>query len=107
MAEPERIDPREHLGDVAHVYVTLAAARAYAEARSLGEEEARRELTELLLDAHRVGEPGDSPEQWRYRKRSAGVDLTARIVHEGELAVVVAVSARRPTRGPGGGRRRG
>lgn len=79
------------------VYVTLAAAREYARARSLGEEEGRKELTRLLLRAHCTQEydaASDRLSAWRYRSRSAGVDITARIVRDGELLIVTAVSVR-------------
>jgi hypothetical protein len=73
--------------------VTLRAAREYARATGLGDEEARRELTELLLDAR--PQPGaDRPphESWRFRRRSAGVEISAQVSREGRLAVVVTIS---------------
>ena len=89
-------DPRgPALGSLGQVYVTLAAARTYATARGLLEEEARRELTERLLDARqKESEPG-APELWRYRSRAHGVDISARVSHEGPLLVIVTVSSRR------------
>lgn len=81
------------LADAGQVYVTMAAARSYAAAMSLREEEARRDLTELLLDAHRT-DPGP-PELWRYRSRAQGVDISARVSREGPLLVIVAASIRR------------
>lgn len=77
-------------------YVTLAAARQYAAARKLREEEARRELTELLLDARPLDEPNcDGTEAWRYRSRPKGLDISAHVSREGRLAVVVHVRVRR------------
>lgn len=93
---------RERLGQTGAVYVTLAAAQQYADASRLQIETARRELTEHLLDATRPESSAwESPEQWRFRRRSAGVDITARVVREGPLAVVVAISVREyhPRRG--------
>jgi len=85
------------LGATAQVYVTMAAAQTYAAARGLAIEAARRELTEYLLEARRPegSVQEDGPELWRFRRRSTGVDISARISREGRLAVVVAVSVRR------------
>lgn len=82
------------------VYVTLAAARSALAEWGGGEEHARRRLTEVLLDARAVDRTV-SPEQWRARQRSTGVDVTARIVREGRLAVVVSCSVRPLSRGVG------
>lgn len=90
------------LCEVGQVYVTLAAARQYAESarhvyaegETLQIEEARRELTELLLDAHRVQGDTETPERWRFRRQSVGVDLNVRIAREGRLLVVVGLTAR-------------
>lgn len=81
------------------IFVSVAAASTYAAFRRLLPEWARRELTELLVGARRVGEDsagaaGAGPERWRARSRPLGVDVTARVVREGSLAVVVHVSVR-------------
>ncbi len=77
------------------ILVTLAAARQYAAAKRLGEEEARRELTELMLEARQLDEPNrDGTEAWRYRSRTTGLDIHAHISREGRLAVVVHVRVR-------------
>lgn len=57
---------RIRLRDRGQVYVTLTAARTYADAEGLREEEARRELTELLIHAHET-QPGtpDRPASYR------------------------------------------
>jgi hypothetical protein len=87
--------PRERLGETGQVYVTYAAAATYAAELGLRPEEARRELTELLLDATRPESSAwEAPERWRRRSRSSGVDVTARVAREGRLAVVVSVSVR-------------
>ena len=83
------------LAELGTIYVTRAAARSYAEALRLGEEEARRELTCLLHDAHRTEAAPGKPELWRARSRRTGVDVSARVSVEPPLAVVVACSARR------------
>jgi hypothetical protein len=82
------------LGETGQVYVTLAAARVYAAHEGLEIESARRELTEDLLDARAAGETRTGAERWRFRRRSAGVDISATVAREGRLAVVVAVSVR-------------
>lgn len=86
------------------VYVTLAAAETYAAAEQIQIEEARRELTELLLDAARVkGEPSarGATELWRCRRRSTGLDISARISRESKLAVVVSINVREHNVGGG------
>ena len=104
---PER--PRLHTRG--QIYVTLAAAQAYAEDRCEGGrsdrehtsrcrglcssrhlETHRRELTELLLDAH-VVDPGP-PERVRARSRSTQLDISATIIQEGRLLVVLSATAR-------------
>lgn len=88
-------DPRTYLHQTGTVYVTAAAARTYGEETGLRPEEARRELTEYLLDATQTAPAQDGrPEAWRRRTRSSGVDVTARVSREGRLAVVVSVSVR-------------
>lgn len=82
-------EPREHLSDVANVYVTAAAAREFGASRGIPEETARRELTVLLLGAYKTSNGG-----WRRRIQSRRIDVTARVSFEGELAVVTAVSVR-------------
>lgn len=85
--------PRPTLAETGQVYVSLAAAREFARAEQItsGDEAARRELTELLLDAKEsLTEPG----KWRARKRSSGMDVTARVVCEGRLLVVTTVGVR-------------
>lgn len=82
------------LGEVGQVYVTLAAAKQFAAAAGIQLEEARRTLTELLLDARRMGESGSGAEQWRHRSRQSGWDIGAHISREGPLAVVVHVHCR-------------
>ena len=89
----EQPPTRPTLADTGQIYVSLAAAREFARAERItsGDEAARRELTELLLDAKQsTSEPG----KWRARKRSTGVDITCRIVCEGRLLVVTAIDVR-------------
>lgn len=79
------------LAEQGTVYVTLAAAREYAAAERIrGEEEARRELTEILLDASSQSEPG----HWRRRSRGSGLDLSAIVAKEGRLMVVTHIAVR-------------
>lgn len=55
--------------------------------------EGRRELTEGLLEARPVA-PVSRPEKWRWRKRSIGLDISAQVVIEDGMAVVVHVGIR-------------
>ena len=80
------------LGQTGRLYVSLAAAREYADAeRIAGDEEARRELHELLLDAR---QDATDPTSWRMRRRSEDLDVTARVAEDGRLLVVTHVSVR-------------
>ena len=103
---------RPTLGETGQIYVTAAAARRFLEAREYKEHEmetARRELTELLLDARQLQ---NDPRTWRARKRSTKLDISAIVEHEGRLFVVTSISAQHydpPSRtsvGRGGGRSR-
>ena len=93
--------PEETLGDTGQVLVSLAAARQYAAGRGLGIEEARRELTELLVGEKRTSSPPASGlEGWRARSRTLQVDVGAQVSREGALAVVTHAHVRgyRPRR---------
>lgn len=81
---------RPRLGEQGQVFITIAAAQSYAECRRLRPEEARRELTELLLDARE----GSTPGAYRARSRVSQIDISAKVVREGRLLVVVSASAR-------------
>jgi hypothetical protein len=81
------------LGSLGQIYVTLAAATRYAEQCGLRAEEARRELTVLLVEGRVLGREGDRL-RVRYRSRTTALDVTAQVVHEPPLYVVVAVQAR-------------
>lgn len=93
-------DRKPTLADAGQVYVTLRATQDYAAAsrtthdEPLGIEEARRELTELLLDAVRVEGDTETPERWRFRRKSEHIDITARVVRERGGVSVVSVTAR-------------
>jgi hypothetical protein len=90
-------DERPTLRTLGNVYVTLAAARAYARHEGCGEEEARRELTERMLDAKPV-DRASQPERWRWRNRRVGLDISVQVVIEGPMAVVVHVGVREDSR---------
>lgn len=86
----------------ASIYVTLAVARRYAFQRGLELEEARRELTVYLHRAHCTREATDTdPARVRYQSRHADIDidLSAKIVYDPPLFVVVSVNARRARNG--------
>lgn len=90
---PDAPDPRPRLGDAGgHLYVTMAAAQRFAAFGGMQLEEARRQLTLLLLDAklQREGEPS----HWRARSRSTGLDIKATVVREGPLLVVLSCNVR-------------
>lgn len=79
------------------VYVTRTAAKVYASVVDTGLEEARRELTALLSDGtarQKEPETDEAPALYRHRSRSTGLDISARVTHEGPLHTVVAVSVR-------------
>lgn len=82
--------PKPTLAETGQIYVTLAAAQQYAAHERLRDEEARRELTVLLLDARETSDPG----KWRMRRRSSGLDLTAHVRLEDGLLVVTHVHVR-------------
>lgn len=91
------------LADTGQVYVTMAAAESYADHVGLQDEEARRRLTVLMLDARRLAEDNrDGTEAWRYRTRSSGgLDIHAHVTREGRLAIVTHVRMRGvPKRAP-------
>lgn len=83
------------LSQSGQVYVTFAAAQRYGEARRLAPETARRELTELLLDARCTREAtATQPAQYRARSRTTQLDVSATVTREGRLLVVLSCNAR-------------
>lgn len=97
-----RSSPRVRLADAGQVYVSLSATREYmAWERITGEERARRELTELMLDAK---ESTTAPGRWRARRRATMLDVTAIVAREGALMVVTSIMVR--SYDPPTGRRR-
>lgn len=95
----------ERLSDTGAIVVTARALDDYLEqtrgsADARDRETARRELTELLLDAHRIGPADllpDLPERWRVRNRT--VDVTCQVARSGRLALVTSLG-KMHTRGP-------
>ncbi len=89
------------LGARGQVYVTLRAATAYQRGirrADLRIEEARRELTEQLLDAHCTREAeGTRAASYRARSHTTQLDISATVVLEGHLYVVVAANVRETT----------
>lgn len=90
------------LGRAGVLYVSHAAAASYARDEGIELEEARRELTELLADAR---QNESDPSQWRFRRRSEGLDITCRVAPDGRLLVVTSVHARSINVGGRGGKR--
>jgi len=82
------------LSETGAVFVTARAAEEYARAVGLRAEEARRELTERLLDARRGGHAETGAEVWRARSRATQLDITAHVARAGRLAIVVHVAVR-------------
>lgn len=78
----------------APIYVTLSAAREFAAAVGAGRdiETARRQLAQLLVHA-RASE--SDPTLYRARRRSSGLDISARVLPDGDLLVVTTVEVRR------------
>jgi hypothetical protein len=91
---------RTTLGQTGQIYVSVAAAREFALAERItaGDESARRELAELLIDAK--PSPSD-PDQWRMRSRSSSLDLTVRVAREGRLLIITHVAVRDVNMGRG------
>lgn len=88
-------DDDRRLGQRGQVYVTLSAAEAYAQHQHLRIEEARRELTDRLLDARCVEEaPPPGVARYRARSRTTKIDITALVTLEGRLHIVVSVHVR-------------
>lgn len=85
--------PRTHLGETGQIYVTHRAAEQYARWRDVELEAGRQELTAYLVEAA-PSDTAQTPERWRYRRNSTRIDITARVVRDGPLAVVVAVTVR-------------
>jgi len=89
-------DDDRRLGDRGPIYVSMRAAERYAELRHMRAEEARRELTELLLDARCTRESPTLADAAHYRARSrtSGLDISATVVRDGRLLVVAAINVR-------------
>jgi hypothetical protein len=79
------------------VLVTQSALDRYARWAELEREpeRARKELTRLLLDAYLVeGGATGATARYRRRNRASDLDITARVVVEDRLAVVVSIEVR-------------
>lgn len=76
------------------VYVTQAAWSRYARWAELEPEDARREMTEIILDATWRKTMPDGLEDWRLRSRREGVDISLTVSREGRLAVIVSANVR-------------
>lgn len=85
------MDEKPTLGQA---YVTGSAALQYGRHTGQQLEDARRDLTMLLMRAHRTGTTDTGAERWRIRDRVEAVDVSATVVRQDGLAVVTAVSVR-------------
>lgn len=97
---------KPRLSEQGQIYVTLAAAEQWERANNYsGVEEARRDLTELLLDAYFTGDGSDG--MVRRRVPAEGLDVQAHVIREKRLLVVNRVHVRDlNSTGRGQGRRR-
>lgn len=97
-------DEPARLGDLPGLTLSQRAVETYRDAVGLDPHEtetARRELLRWLLDARLThAAVGDTPAAYRRRSRRDGVDISARVVEDEGLHVVVSVSVRSyPTTG--------
>jgi hypothetical protein len=88
------------------VLVAEGVARAWCDSQGAqGPAEARRELTAIAALSRALDDQA-SPELWRYRRRSSGLDVSLRVVREevlgARLAVVVGAHGRKHRAGRGG-----
>lgn len=81
MTDPHAPDPGPRLSETGPIHITTSAARTAAGVWRCGEEEARRGLLALLVDAHAT-DRAVSPERWRAKSRATGWDVTAAVVRE-------------------------
>jgi hypothetical protein len=97
--------PKPRLAEEGQIYVTLTAAKAFATKMEMDLtheiEEARRDLTEIMMQAYRSDGGGV-----RARIKARGIDLSAIVVREGPLLVVTSIEVRDLITGARGGRRR-
>ena len=84
-----------------HAYCSHAAAASVADHLTDGDvESARRALTEMMLSAKLAEDSYDpdtaraQPAAYRARSRSTGIDVTARVVRQGALAIVLSAVVR-------------
>jgi hypothetical protein len=84
------------LGARGEISITRTAVQTYATKRRLPVEEARSELTALLLEARCTREATATNEVAHYRARSRAtqLDISATVVHQGPLHVVLSVNVR-------------
>lgn len=89
-------EPPVTLGETGQVYVTYRAAQDLARITGMEPEEARRRLTEWLLDAKRpsTASTRTGAENWRAKSRTYGWDIDVHVSREERLCVVVHVHAR-------------
>lgn len=96
-------DDSIRLGDTGQIYVTDKAWRLYARLIEGEPEESRRELTRLLVSAKPRPPNDNGTEVWRYRGRPAPeserVEVTASVVREDGLVLVVHTQARWNSKG--------
>lgn len=86
----------QRLGETGNIVVSQRALEAYEQQVGHGEQ-ARREFTELLLDAKRGVDTKKGYERWRVRRK--GIDVSVTVDRVGRLAIVTAVGSVRAGRG--------
>lgn len=92
-------NPTPRLGERGQIFVSLKATETFARELTVIDgkdwriEESRRYLTELLIDA-KVAHEDDVPWKVRARSNKSGLDVSASVIREGRLLVVVAAHVR-------------
>jgi len=99
MDDERKTNPLPRLGERGQIFVTAGATESFSselsriDGRSWRSEEARRYLTELLIEG-RVAREDETPWKVRVRTRSSGLDISANVIREGRLLVVLAAHVR-------------
>jgi len=99
MTDDQKTNTLPRLGARGQIFVSAIAGETFGaelsriDGRTWRAEESRRYLTELLIEG-RVASEHESPWKVRVRTRSSGLDVSANVIREGKLLVVVAAHVR-------------